>query len=251
MLNAFNLEGRRAVVTGGGGGLGSAIAEALYQAGAEVVIIGYSDSIDETAARIATSRPVATVRCDLADRHALAQGFDEAFAKLGGIDILVNSHGTVQAGDALDFEMENWDKALEVNLSAVFSLCQLAAKPMIAQGYGKIINIASMLSFFGGFRAAAYAASKGGVGQLTKALANEWSSKGVNVNAIAPGYIRTKMNKHIWTDPVRAEQILARLPSGRWGEPDDLKGAVVFLASTASDYIHGVILPVDGGFLSR
>lgn len=171
--------------------------------------------------------------------------------KLGGIDILVTCHGTVRAGEALDFSLDDWDDTLDVNLSSVWLLCQLAGKHMVGQQRGKIINIASMLSFSGGFRAAAYAASKGGVAQLTKALANEWASQGVNVNAIAPGYIKTKLNRHIWTDQARAEQVLARLPAGRWGEPADLRGAVVFLASQASDYLHGVILPVDGGWLSR
>jgi 2-dehydro-3-deoxy-D-gluconate 5-dehydrogenase len=252
LLDAFNLEGRRAVVTGGGGGLGGAMAEALYQAGADVAIIGHSDTIVETAARIgSSSRPVHTVRCDLTDRQALVERFEEAVAKLEGIDILVTSHGIVLASDSADASMEEWDKSLEINLNSVFALCQLSGKRMIAQGRGKIINIASMLSFSGGFRVAAYAASKGGVSQLTKALANEWSSKGVNVNAIAPGYVRTRLNRHVWTDPVRSEQILVRIPAGRWGEPDDMKGAVVFLASSASDYIHGAVLPVDGGFLAR
>jgi 2-deoxy-D-gluconate 3-dehydrogenase len=187
----------------------------------------------------------------LTDRDSLPVGFVEAVELLGGIDILVACHGMVKAGDSVSFEQATWDETIESNLNSVFSLCQLAGTQMLAQGYGKIITIASMLAFGGGLRAAAYAASKGGVAQLTKALANEWSSKGVNVNAIAPGYIKTKLNQHIWTDPLRNEQILARLPSGRWGEPADLKGAVVFLASPASDYVHGIVLPVDGGWLAR
>jgi 2-dehydro-3-deoxy-D-gluconate 5-dehydrogenase len=252
MLEQFSLEGRRAVVTGGGGAIGSALSAALYEAGAKVAIIGRSDSVEQIAASVGTpERPVYGVLCELTDRAALPIGFAEAVEKLGGIDILVACHGMVKAGESLNFDQATWDETVESNLNSVFTLCQLAGAPMLEQGYGKIITIASMLSFGGGLRAAAYAAAKGGVAQLTKALANEWSSKGINVNAIAPGYIKTKLNQHVWKDPVRHEQILARLPSGRWGEPDDLKGAVVFLASHASDYIHGIVLPVDGGWLAR
>src|SRR5262249_41065904 len=157
--------------------------------------------------------------------------FDRAVAALDGIDILVVCHGSVKAGDSLDYSLADWDATLESNLSSVFRLCQLAGERMIPQGRGKIITVASMLSFSGGLRAEAYAASKGGLAQLTKALSNEWAPKGINVNAIAPGYVQTKMNRHIWQDPTRNQQILARLPSGRWGTPEDLKGAVVFLAS--------------------
>ncbi len=252
MLEQFSLEGRRAIVTGGGGAIGSALSAALYDAGANVAIIGRSDSVNQAAAAVGSpERPVHGIVCDLTDRAALPAGFSEAVQKLGGIDILVTCHGTVKAGDSLTYDAANWDETIESNLNSVFHLCQLAAAPMIAQGYGKIITIASMLSFGGGLKAAAYAASKGGVAQVTKALANEWSSKGINVNAIAPGYIKTKLNQHVWSDPVRHEQVLAWLPSGRWGEPADLKGTVVFLASSASDYIHGIVLPVDGGWLAR
>jgi 2-dehydro-3-deoxy-D-gluconate 5-dehydrogenase len=252
MLEQFSLEGRRAVVTGGGGAIGSALSAALYEAGADVAIVGRSDTVYSAAASVGKpERPLHAVKCELTDRTALRVGFAEAVAKLGGIDILIACHGIVNAGDSISLEAAIWDETLESNLNSVFMLCQLAGAPMLAQGHGKIITIASMLSFGGGLRAAAYAASKGGVAQLTKALANEWSSKGINVNAIAPGYVKTKLNQHIWTDPVRSEQILARLPCGRWGEPDDLKGAAVFLASSASDYVHGIVLPVDGGWLAR
>jgi 2-deoxy-D-gluconate 3-dehydrogenase len=252
MLEAFALTNLKAIVTGGGGGIGSALAEALYAAGADVAIIGRSDSINSAAVQIGSpERPVITVQANLSDRKALAQAFDEAVGKLGGIDILVPCHGIVKAGDSVEYDLDTWDETVDSNLNSVFQLCQLAGRRMIAQGHGKIITIASMLSFSGGLKAAAYAASKGGVAQLTKALANEWAAKGVNVNAIAPGYIRTKLNQHIWKDPVRNEQILARLPSARWGDPTDMKGAVVFLASSASDYVHGIVLPVDGGWLSR
>ena len=252
MLEQFSLNGRRAIVTGGGGAIGSAISAALYEAGSDVAILGRSDTVYTAAASVGKpERPVYAVMCDLTKREALRAGFAEALEKLDGIDILVACHGIVNAGDTISLESAIWDETLESNLNSVFLLCQLAGAPMMAQGYGKIITIASLLSFSGGLRAAAYAASKGGVAQLTKALANEWSSKGINVNAIAPGYVKTNLNKHIWTDPARSEQILARLPAGRWGEPDDFKGAVVFLASSASDYVHGIVLPVDGGWLAR
>jgi 2-deoxy-D-gluconate 3-dehydrogenase len=248
----FSLAGRTALVTGGGGGIGKGLAEALYEAGADVAIVGRSDKADRAAAAIGSAeRPVHAVRGDLNDRQALPTIFEEAVAKLGGLDILVVCHGTVQAADAVDYDLAAWDEVVESNLTSVFELCKLAGARMIPKGRGKIITIASMLSYSGGLKVVAYAASKGGVAQLTKALANEWAPKGINVNAIAPGYIRTDLNKHVWSDPVRNPQILARLPSGRWGEPADLKGAVVFLASSASDYVHGILLPVDGGWLSR
>jgi 2-deoxy-D-gluconate 3-dehydrogenase len=248
----FSLAGRKAIVTGGGGGIGVGLAEALYEAGADVAIVSRSDKADKAAAAIGKpARPVHAVRGDLNDRKALPKAFEDAVGKLGGIDILVNCHGSVASGDAENYDLAAWDEVVESNLTSVFELCQLAGRQMLAKGRGKIINIASMLSFGGGLKVVAYAASKGGVAQLTKALANEWAPKGINVNAIAPGYIRTNLNKHVWSDPVRNPQILARLPSGRWGEAADLKGAMVFLAAPASDYVHGILLPVDGGWLSR
>src|SRR4029450_2036767 len=192
------------------------------------------------------------VRADLSDRKALRHGFEEAVESLGGLDILGASHGTLPAGAARGAAAEHWYETIEVNLTSVFELCRLAGALMVPRGSGKIVTIASMLSFQGGFRAAAYSASKGGVAQLTKALANEWAEHGVNVNAIAPGYVKTSLNSHIWRDdPQRSEAVLARLPAGRWGEPADLAGAAVFLASSASDYVHGIVLPVDGGWLGR
>ena len=244
----FDLSGRRALVTGGGGGIGLGITEALAGAGARVAVLGRSDAADEAAALVGGT----AVRADLSDRDALRRGFEAAVESLSGLDILVTSHGTLHAGPALETSLEDWDATIEVNLTSVFVLCRLAGALMVQRGAGKIITIASMLSFQGGFRAAAYSASKGGVAQLTKALANEWAPHGVNVNAIAPGYVRTPLNSHIWRDdPERSEAILARLPAGRWGEPADLAGAVVFLASGASDYVHGIVLPVDGGWLAR
>jgi len=249
--NLFDLSQRRAIITGGNGDIGRAIAGALYAAGAEVLIIGRSDSTPQVAAALGTTqRPAHSLQVDLADRAALQDGFAQAVEMLGGLDILVNCHGIGNAQPAVEFDIAKWDHTLEVNLTSVFLLCQLAAKIMLAQGRGKIINIASMTSFTGGLRVPAYTASKGGVAQLTMGLANEWAAQGINVNAIAPGYIKTNLNPHVWKDPVRNEQILGRLPAGRWGTPDDLRGAAVFLASAAADYVHGVVLPVDGGFLS-
>ena len=244
----FDLTGRRALVTGAGGGIGGGIADALAEAGALVAAVGRSESIQVTAER--TGGPA--VLADLSTRDGIRRGFDDAVAALGGLDILVIAHGTAHPGAALDVEPADWDDTLVVNLTSVFELCRLAGSLMVPRGGGKIVTVASMLSFQGGFRAAAYAASKGGVAQLTKALANEWAPHGVNVNAIAPGYVKTSLNRHIWQDdPARSESVLARLPAGRWGEPEDLAGAAVFLASPASDYVHGIVLPVDGGWLAR
>jgi 2-deoxy-D-gluconate 3-dehydrogenase len=244
----FDLSGRRALVTGAGGGIGGGIADALTAAGAHVAAVGRSESVHATATR--TGGPA--VVADLSVRDGIGRGFEEAVDALGGLDILVVAHGTAHPGAALDVDPADWDDTLDVNLTSVFELCRLAGALMVSRGSGKIIAIASMLSFQGGFRAAAYAASKGGVAQLTKALANEWAPHGVNVNAIAPGYVKTSLNRHIWQDdPARSEAVLARLPAGRWGEPEDLAGAAVFLAAPASDYVHGIVLPVDGGWLAR
>jgi 2-deoxy-D-gluconate 3-dehydrogenase len=246
--DAFELTGQRALVTGGGGGLGQGIVEALAGAGARIAVLGRSETTDDVAARV----DGIGIRADLSDRAQLRRGFAEAVAALGGLDVLVSCHGNVHAAPALELALEDWDDTVEVNLTSVFELCQLAGAIMVPHGAGKIVTIASMLSFQGGFGAAAYAASKGGVAQLTKALANEWAGSGVNVNAIAPGYVKTPLNRHIWRDdPARSDAVLARLPAGRWGEPADLAGAVVFLASRAADYVHGIVLPVDGGWLAR
>jgi 2-deoxy-D-gluconate 3-dehydrogenase len=251
-MTMFNLKSKKAIVTGGGGGIGSAMGQALYNAGAQVLLVGRSESVDEAADNIGNrEKPVQSLRADLSNDEKLESVFKQCVDCLGGLDIIAVCHGTLHIAEATDHGKEGWDKTIGVNLTSVFRLNQLAGRQMIQQGSGKIINIASMLSFSGGLMATSYAASKGGVAQLTKALANEWSGKGVNVNAIAPGYIQTKLNKHIWSDPVRNQQILDRLPSGRWGLPSDLMGATVFLSSAASDYVHGVILPVDGGWLAR
>jgi 2-deoxy-D-gluconate 3-dehydrogenase len=244
----FDLSGRRALVTGGGGGLGRGLARALGEAGASVAVLGRSESAEEAAAELGGI----AVRADLADRDDLRRGFGEAVERLGGLDVLVNSHGIGRASDALDHELADWDDVIEVNLTATFELCQLAGRLMLDRGSGKVVNIASVTSFQGGLRISSYAASKGGIATLTMALANEWAPLGVNVNAIAPGYFKTNLNARIWRDdPERTEQITARIPAGRWGEPADLAGAVVFLSSAASDYVHGAIVAVDGGWLAR
>jgi 2-deoxy-D-gluconate 3-dehydrogenase len=244
----FDLTGRRALVTGGGGGIGRGLARALAAAGAHLAVLGRSERADDAAAELGG----VAVRADLANREDLKRGFDDAVGRLGGLDILVNSHGIGRASEAVDHELGDWDDVLRVNLSATFELCQLAARIMLPRGSGKIVNIASVLSFQGGIRVPSYAASKGGVATLTMALANEWAQHGVNVNAIAPGYVKTQLNARIWRDdPERTAQITARIPAGRWGEPADMGGAVVFLSSAASDYVHGAVLPVDGGWLAR
>jgi 2-dehydro-3-deoxy-D-gluconate 5-dehydrogenase len=244
----FDLTGRCALVTGGGGGIGRGLTRALADAGATVAVLGRSESAEEAAAEVGGL----AVHADLADRGALLRGFDEAVERLAGLDVLVNAHGIGRRSEAIDHELTDWDDVLRVNLTATFELCQLAARIMLPRGNGKIVNIASVLSFQGGIRLPSYAASKGGVATLTMALANEWAPHSVNVNAIAPGYVRTALNAAIWRDdPQRTAEITARIPAGRWGEPSEIGGALVFLASPASDYVHGAILPVDGGWLAR
>jgi 2-dehydro-3-deoxy-D-gluconate 5-dehydrogenase len=245
----FGIVGARALVTGGTGAIGGAIARGFVAAGARVAIVGRSDKTRTIAAGLGDG--VLGIAADLTDFQALSSAFGEATAALGGLDVLVTAHGSARVQSAADYSQEFWDEMLTLNLTSVFQLCRLAAPIMLAQRRGKIITIASMLSFSGGQMVSGYAASKGGVAQLTKALANEWSGLGINVNAIAPGYIKTRLNKHIWSDPVRHDQILARLPAGRWGNAEDLVGAAIFLASPASDYVHGIVLPVDGGWLAR
>jgi len=244
----FDLTGRRALVTGGGGGIGRGLARGLADAGATVAVLGRSERADEAAAELGG----VAVRADLTDRGDLRRGFDEARERLGGIDILVNSHGIGRPAAAVDHALPDWDEVVELNLTATFALCQLAGRVMVERGSGKIVNIASVLSFQGGLGVTSYAATKGGIATLTMALANEWAPHGVNVNAIAPGYVKTQLNERIWRDdPERTAAITARIPAGRWGEPSDLAGAVVFLSSAASDYVHGAILAVDGGWLGR
>jgi 2-deoxy-D-gluconate 3-dehydrogenase len=223
------------------------MARGLQAVGAEVAILSRSERVF----RVAQEDGFLPIQADLSDRADLKRGFREAVEKLGGLDILINSHGVQQRHKAEQFPIEDWDAVIEVNLTSVFEMCQLAAHIMLEKGHGKIINVASMLTFSGGVEIPAYAASKGGVGQLTKALANEWAGRGINVNAIAPGYLASDMIRPLMDDPVRGRQLLERIPAGRWGAPDDLRGTAVFLASRASDYVHGAIIPVDGGWLAR
>lgn len=248
----FDLSGKKALVTGGGKGIGKAIAEALLEHNAEVVITGSSNSVLHASEELREKGfNVHSVKGDLSNRKKLNTVFNESINILGTIDILVNNAGVQYRSIAEKFPLEAWDKVIELNLSAVFQLSQLAANIMLKKGKGKIINMSSMLSFFGGYTVPAYAASKGGVLQLTKAFSNEWAGKGINVNAIAPGYIDTELNTALINDNSRNKEIMARIPKGRWGKPEDMKGVAVFLASDASDYINGTVIPVDGGFLSR
>jgi len=246
----FDLRGKRAIVTGGASGLSLGAVEALHDQGAEVVIIDISEVVEEKAGEVAKGgAAVFGVRANLENRDELQNALDTAVEKLGSIDILVNGAGIQRRNKCEEFTLQDWDSVIEVNLTSVFQLCQRVGRIMLSQGHGKIINFASMLSFFGGYTVPAYAASKGGVAQLTKALSNEWAHRGINVNAIAPGYMATSLNTKILEDSVRNEAILKRIPAGRWGTSEDIKGIVVFLASRASDYINGAVIPVDGGYL--
>lgn len=252
MHELFDLSGRVALVSGANTGLGQAMAVALARAGADIVAAGRS-AADETAAQVAAAgRRFLSLQADFCAAAASMQEVaDAAQAWRGRLDILVNNAGTIHRADSLQVTEEDWDRVVDTNLKAPFFLAQAAAFHMARQGGGKIINIASMLSFQGGLRVPAYAASKSGIAGLTRALANEWAQAGINVNAIAPGYFETNNTAPLRDDPVRAPSILARIPAARWGRPDDLAGATVFLSSRASDYVHGIVLPVDGGWLAR
>ncbi len=252
MSNAFDLSGRVALVTGANTGLGQAIAIALAQAGADIVAVGRT-APDETAKQVrAAGRKLHAIDCDLGAKPDTRAIVKEAVAKGGRLDILVNNAGIIRRNEALDFTEDDWDAVLDLNLKTVFFLSQAAARAMLeGPGRGKIINIASMLSFQGGIRVASYTASKSAIAGLTRGLANEWAARGINVNAIAPGYFETNNTTALRADVERSADILKRIPAGRWGKPQDLGGAAVFLASSASDYVHGAILPVDGGWLAR
>jgi 2-deoxy-D-gluconate 3-dehydrogenase len=247
----FDLSGRVAVVTGANTGIGQGIALALAAAGADVAAVGRTPA-QETVEKVrALGRRAEIVSADLSTIEPVQRIVDETVDKLGGLDILVNNAGIIRRGDSLDFTEADWDAVIDTNLKSVFFLCQAAARHMVANGDGKIINIASMLTFQGGIRVPSYTASKSGIGGLTKILANEWAAKGINVNAIAPGYIATNNTAALQADENRNRSIMERIPAGRWGDPEDLGGAAVFLASSASDYVQGHILAVDGGWLAR
>jgi 2-dehydro-3-deoxy-D-gluconate 5-dehydrogenase len=249
----FRLDGKVALVTGAGRGIGRAIAASLADAGADVVLAGRGIGLHEAAEAITreSGRRSAAVAVDLSAPGSAAYLLAEAEQALGRVDILVNNAGIIRRADLTDYSEQDWDEVLGVNLKAAFMLSQAAARGMIGRGYGKILNIASVLSFQGGIRVPAYAASKGGLALLTKAMANELAPHGVNVNAIAPGYIVTDNTAALRADEARNRQILARIPAGRWGDPEDIAGAAVFLASEAGRYIHGHILLVDGGWMAR
>jgi 2-deoxy-D-gluconate 3-dehydrogenase len=252
ILDSFRLNDKIALVTGASAGLGQAIAIALAKAGADVSCHGNTRAPDTTCKEIdKLGRRSFAVTGDLSKRETPQTLIAETIAHFDQLDILVNNAGTIRRAPATDYSEEDWATVIEVNLSSVFRLAQLAGRHMIERGRGKILNIASLLSFQGGITVAAYAASKGGVAQLTKALANEWAAKGVNVNAIAPGYMRTDNTEALQQDETRNRQILERIPAGRWGEPSDLGGAAVFLCSAASDYVNGHVLVVDGGWMGR
>lgn len=254
-MNLFDLSGKRAIVTGGTRGLGHGMAEGLLEAGAAVVIVGTSKTVYDAADAFCRKGLLCKgVIADLSDEAQRVSAFEEAVRLLGGLDILVNCAGIQRRHPVQEFPMEDWDAVIATNLTAAFHLSQLAAKEYLKKEkpYGKIINVASMLSFFGGSTVVAYAASKGGVAQMTKAFCNELASKGIHVNAIAPGYMDTELNTAL-TDPnnPRFKEITDRIPAGRWGSSEDMKGATVFLASPASDYVDGAIIPVDGGYLVK
>ncbi|MGK2911036.1 MAG: 2-dehydro-3-deoxy-D-gluconate 5-dehydrogenase KduD [Sphingobium sp.] len=251
MNNPFDLTGKVAVVTGANTGIGQALAVALASAGADVAAVGRTPA-QETVEKVrALGRKAEIISADLSSIEPVQRIVDETLEKLGGLHILVNNAGIIRRADTVDFTEEDWDAVIDTNLKSLFFLAQAAGRHMIAQGSGKIVNIASLLSFQGGIRVPSYTASKSGVAGLTKLLANEWAAKGVNVNAIAPGYIATNNTAALQADETRNRQILERIPAGGWGDPADIGGAAVFLSSNAANYIHGHILAVDGGWLAR
>ena len=254
ILDQFRLDGRIAVVTGCRRGIGRALARALAEAGADIV--GVSASMEPAGSQIendvtALGRRFNGYACDFADRRALYRFIEQVRQEHPRIDVLLNNAGTIHRKPAAEHPDEYWDRVIEVNLNAQFVLSREFGRDMLARGRGKIIFIASLLTFQGGVTVPGYAASKGGIGQLTMALANEWAGKGVNVNAIVPGYVATDNTAALRADPERSRAILERIPAARWGQPDDLAGAAVFLSSPASDYVHGALLAVDGGWLGR
>ena len=253
ILDKFKLDGKVALVTGASSGLGQAMAIGLAEAGADVAAHRhFAGEADETCRKISgLGRKTISIAGDMSDKEAPKKLIGEVIEKFGRIDILINNAGMIRRAPAVDFSEEDWALVLEVNLSSIFRLSQAAGRQMISQGGGKIVNVASLLSFQGGINVPAYTASKSGVAGLTRALANEWAKYNINVNAIAPGYMHTANTAPLQADETRNRQILERIPAGRWGEPEDLTGAAVFLASSASDYLQGHILVVDGGWMAR
>ena len=251
MLDIFNLQGQVVLFTGASRGLGKAMAVGLAKAGADVAVVGRThdqDVLDQIAAHDRTGRFYAH---DLADIDGIPALVARVKADFGKIDILVNNAGVQSRHKAAEFPRKDWNFVIDVNMNAVFFMCQEVGKLMLAQGRGKIINIASLLSFQGGLTVPAYAAAKGAVAQFTKSLSNEWAGQGININCIAPGYMDTEMNTALLADATRSRQILERIPAGRWGKPEDMVGAAVYLASRASDYVNGTTITVDGGWMGR
>ena len=253
ILDDLRLDGRVALVTGASRGLGQAMALGLAEAGADIAALDVEDVAQTDQAVTALGRRFMPVQCNLRNASVaeLQQVIERVVTELGRLDILVNNAGIIRRAPAIEFSEADWDDVLQINLKALFFLSQAAAKVMVKQGGGKIINVASMLSFQGGIIVPSYTAAKSGVAGVTRALANEWAKRNINVNAIAPGYMATDNTAALRADPNRSALILDRIPAGRWGTPDDLKGIVVFLGSSASDYMQGAIVPVDGGWLTR
>ena len=251
MTNPFSLEGKVALVTGANTGLGQGIALALAEAGANVAVAGFVPPTETLDLIAKLGRKAVNIDANLMTIEPVGRIVAETVAGLGRLDILVNNAGMIRRADALEFSEKDWDDVMNVNIKSAFFLSQAAGRQFVVQGGGKIINIASMLSFQGGIRVPSYTASKSGIAGITRLLANEWASKNINVNAIAPGYMATDNTQQLREDPERSKAILDRIPANRWGKPSDLAGAAVFLASSASDYINGAIIPVDGGWLAR
>ena len=251
MNSLFDLSGKIAVVTGGSTGLGAGMSLGLAEAGADVVLVDRVPSSETEQEIKKLGRRSKVIVADLLKRESPGEIMKTVLSEFGKIDILINNAGIIRRTPAVDFSETDWDEVMAINSRTVFFMCQLAGREMLKQKHGKIINVASLLSFQGGILVPSYAASKAAVAQITKALANEWAQYGVNINAIAPGYIATNNTKALREDPVRSKAILDRIPAGRWGLPQDLKGVAVFLASSASDYVNGHVLVVDGGWLAR
>ncbi len=251
MSQLFDLTGKVAIVTGSNKGLGRGIALALAEAGADITVVSTRHETETVEAVKALGRKAIHIAADLTSIEPIDRIVSTTLSELGGLDILVNNAGMIRRADSVDFTEADWDAVIDLNLKSAFFLAQACGRHMIAQGAGKIINIASMLSFQGGIRVPSYTASKSGIAGITKLLANEWASKGVNVNAIAPGYMATDNTAALQADEARNRSILERIPAGRWGNPSDMAGAAVFLAASASNYVNGITLPVDGGWLAR
>jgi 2-dehydro-3-deoxy-D-gluconate 5-dehydrogenase len=252
MSNPFSLAGKAALVTGANTGLGQGIAVALAEAGADIAVAGFVPPTETEAIIKKIGRKFVNIDANLMSIEPVTRIVAEAVAGLGKLDVLVNNAGMIRRADALDFSEKDWDDVMNVNIKSAFFLCQGAGRQFVKQGSGgKIINIASMLSFQGGIRVPSYTASKSGIAGITRLLANEWASKNINVNAIAPGYMATDNTQLLRDDPDRSKAILDRIPAGRWGKPSDVGGTAVFLASPAADYLNGAVIPVDGGWLAR